>query len=444
MKDHFGNPLSTASDEARLRFDEAGELVRLYRGDPVAALDAALDADPDFALAWATRAALFATMTDARQLDEAERCLRAGEAVAGKASPRERAHLAAARDWKEGRFRDAIARWGVVAQEHPRDLIALQFAHVGDFFLGQQSELRDRPLQALRAWQTGEPGSHAVLGMAAFGLEECGDFARAESLGRDGVTLEPRDGWAVHAVAHVCEMQGRVKEGADYLTETADGWAPESGFAYHNWWHLALFALDSEDHARALAVFDAKVRPGDSEVVMELLDASALLWRLHLGGVDTGDRFAKIADAWTGSMDQRYYAFNDVHALMAMLGAGRDGEAARILAGLEQRARDDDDNGLMARDVGLPLARALCAFEAGRYAEAAELLHKVRPRAQRFGGSHAQRDLISLTLYEAALRAGRVAQAEAIAAERLAQRPESPWARSLAGRVRNAAAARAA
>lgn len=439
MKDQFGNTITTRADAARVHFDAAGELTRLYRGDPIAVIDQALDADPNFALAWATRAALFGTSTDRAALGEAEKSLRAAEACAEGATERERAHVVAARDWAEGRFVDAVSRWGAVAQAHPRDLLALQFAHIGDFFLGQQSELRDRPLQALRAWEIGEPGSHAVLGMAAFGLEECGDYAAAEPLGRQGLDLEPRDGWAAHAVAHVCEMQGRTRDGVDFLQATSHAWAPESGFAYHNWWHLALFALDREDYAAALKLYDEKVRPtsetGQSDVVMEMLDGSALLWRLRLSGVDVGDRFALLAAKWERAMCDGFYSFNDVHALMAMLGAGRNDDAERIVTALRERALDDDDNGVMTRQVALPLAQAFCDFDAGRFSAAAENLHRVRGRAQRFGGSHAQRDIISLTLLEAEIRGGRRAQAQALAAERVAHKPHSPWARTLARRA---------
>ena len=47
-----------------------------------------------------------------------------------------------------------------------------------------------------------------LLGMGAFGLEEVGEYAEAEKMGRRAVEIEPRDGWAVHAVAHVMQMQG--------------------------------------------------------------------------------------------------------------------------------------------------------------------------------------------------------------------------------------------
>jgi len=98
-----------------------------------------------------------------------------------------------------------------------------------------------------------------------------------------------RDAWAVHAVAHVLEMQGRIAEGVRWLEQREPDWSPENFFAVHNYWHLALFQLELGEHAPVLALYDAKVRGGGSEVIMGLLDASALLWRLQLVGVDVLD-----------------------------------------------------------------------------------------------------------------------------------------------------------
>ncbi|TIV59808.1 MAG: tetratricopeptide repeat protein, partial [Mesorhizobium sp.] len=60
------------------------------------------------------------------------------------------------------------------------------------------------------------------------------------------------------------------------------------------------------------------------------------------------------------------------------------------------------------------------------YDEAVRLMRPIRTIAHRFGGSHAQRDVIDLTLIEAALRAGDQALARALAAERQLARPDSP------------------
>jgi tetratricopeptide (TPR) repeat protein len=194
MQDRYGNPASTNSSAAMAMYDEALELIRLYRGDPIAALDAALAEDPDFGGAWAARAGLLVQQTDKAYAEETAKSLRAG--ASANLNDRERAHLAAAKDWAEGRYHEGTARYARIAREAPRDLLALQYAHVGCFFLGLQHELRDWPLQGLRAFRRGEDGHGIVLGMAAFGLEECGDYASAEAFGREAVEIEPRDGWA--------------------------------------------------------------------------------------------------------------------------------------------------------------------------------------------------------------------------------------------------------
>ncbi|HET9025497.1 MAG TPA: tetratricopeptide repeat protein, partial [Burkholderiaceae bacterium] len=67
--------------------------------------------------------------------------------------------------------------------------------------------------------------------------------------------------------------------------------------------------------------------------------------------------------------------------------------------------------------------------------------HATRDRANRFGGSHAQRDLLSLTLIEAARRAGAPALARHILAERQTLKPTA-WSERLARRLDRPAPAR--
>lgn len=101
----------------------------------------------------------------------------------------------------------------------PRDALALQAGHQIDFFTGDSRMLRDRIARVLPAWSASQPGYHAVLGMYAFGLEECGDYQAAEDYGRRSVVLERRDGWGWHAVAHVLEMRNLADEGVAWLTQ---------------------------------------------------------------------------------------------------------------------------------------------------------------------------------------------------------------------------------
>jgi hypothetical protein len=127
--------------------------------------------------------------------------------------------------------------------------------------------------------------------------------------------------------------------------------------------------------------------------------------------------------------DAGNYAFNDVHAVMAFIGANRPAAVEHVLDAQSQAMAVTDDNAAFVREVGRPVALAMKAFGESRYADAAQLLRGVRNIAHRFGGSHAQRDILDLTLIEAALRGNQHAVAAALAAERAAMRPASPLAR---------------
>jgi hypothetical protein len=63
------------------------------------------------------------------------------------------------------------------------------------------------------------------------------------------------------------------------------------------------------------------------------------------------------------------------------------------------------------------------AFAGTDYARAVEAILPVRYEAVRIGGSHAQRDIVNLTLIAAAERSGQWSLARALLAERAGVRP---------------------
>ncbi len=436
-KDHEGNPISHGEPDAIAGYQRAATLFHRYAADPLAAIDETLAAHPDFVMGHCLRAGLICTATDKAFDVELRRSVEAAEACGSDANDRERGHTAACRAWLGGDFERATELWGRVSIEHPRDLVALQLAHLGDFYLGQASLLRDRPARLLSALPAGSALLGYALGMYAFGLEESGELERADRVGRQAVELDAQDAWAVHAVAHVSEMQGRTTAGRQWLQATAQGWSA-STMAFHNHWHLALFDLEEGDAAAALARYDRDIHVPANDNVLELIDASALLWRLHSSGHDTGDRAHALATRWRARIDDGHTAFNDVHAIMCLLVAGDETTVDRQLATLARAASQtaQPTNAMMSREVGLPLAQGLREFARGRYDSAIDLLSGVRGRAHRFGGSHAQRDVVTWTLREAAFASGRRQLAQALVAERMAARPESPantvWTQRLA------------
>ncbi len=433
--DKRGNPISYGSQDAIDRFDRACDLLHAYQADPVGEVDAIIAEHPDFAMAHAFRAGAFATATDKVFESEALKSLRAAEALAGKANERERLHIAACRAWIDGDWDRGVELWGRASMAYPRDLLALQYAHVGDFFQGYSHMLRDRVARVMPHWTRNVPGYGFVEGMYAFGLEEAGEYAAAEERGREAIALNKQDGWAVHAVAHVMEMQGRAKEGVQFLAEGTGDWAPNSLFAFHIFWHKALFHIDANEVASALTLYDEKISAGGFGQALELLDGSALLWRLQLNGHNVGDRWKDLADKWETRVDHAYYAFNDVHAMMAFVATGREDAQKRLIAAAKRAAAGKGTNAMMSREVGVPACEAFAAFGRGDYAHTIELLLPVRGRANRFGGSHAQRDMFSWTMTEAAVRLGDRALADALVGERLLAKPESPVNKAWATRA---------
>lgn len=420
-------PVSTDNRASLDRYETALTLLNGYFLDPLEEVETALAEDPDFVMGHCLRGGMMAVAAEKAAEPFLRESVDAAEALSGVANDRERAHTAALRCWLDGDFKAATEGWGAILADHPRDLLAVQLAHLGDFYLGQSNMLRDRIAAIRPAWDDDVPGHGYVLGMHAFGLEEMNEFAAAEDTGRAAVAAEPRDPWAIHAVAHVLEMQGRAGDGVGWFNERLDDWAPQNMFAFHNWWHLALYHLDRGETDRVLEIYDTGVRPEASDVVLEMLDASALLWRLHLDGVDVGDRWSELADTWEGTVEDGYYAFNDMHAMMAFVGAGRDTAAETLLATMKRAAGEDGTNAMMTRDVGLPVAEAIRAFGREDYGHAAELIEPVAPIANRFGGSNAQRDVVWRTLVESAIRAGHATLARDLMASRIAAKPDSQF-----------------
>ncbi|HYN39498.1 MAG TPA: tetratricopeptide repeat protein, partial [Rhodospirillales bacterium] len=406
----------------------------IYRGDPVALVDEAIAEAPGFAMAHIPKAHMLALATEPEAAAEARSIVARVRSMA--CNDREASHVAALDLVLDGRWTAAAIALDHHNMRFPRDLVALQSGHLMDFYRASARNLRDRIARVLPKWSADVPGYPIVLGMYAFGLEETGDYARAEETGRRAIALQPLDCWAHHAVAHVMEMQGRTEEGIRWMQTREPYWSGDDNFfKVHNWWHLALFRLDLGQVEQVLALYDGPIRKDRSAVVLDLIDATAMLWRLHLAGHDVGDRWREVSETWDRHADGRLYPFNDWHAVLAYLGAGRDGEIARILTAWRAGAADDAEAGVWARQIGVPLVEGFTAFWRGDYAGAVSRLHPARFIANGFGGSNAQRDIIDWTLTEAALRGGFTELADALACERLALKPESPVNRSFLARA---------
>jgi tetratricopeptide (TPR) repeat protein len=414
--------------------ERALELALTNRGKPAAEVDRVLEEFPRHVFAHCLRAALIVRADDVA----ARFALAVSVTVIETTCPEHdsaRRHAAAARAWLDGDQRLAGEHYSAILSDNPRDIVALMVANALDFRLGQRRMLRDRVARVMPYWGPSVAGFASVLAMYAFGLEENGQYRRAETAARRALALDPGHPGAIHVIAHVMEMQGRAQEGLAFLAANEPAWKQAAGIAVHLAWHRALFHLDSDDPESALAVYDAQVANTQLPDLAALADASALLWRLQLRNVAVGARWRQLADRWQAQNLTGARPFFAVHAIMALAAAGRPAAAARVFDALPP----GDTNAVSASypedALTPPLCKALLAFARGEYAACVEWLKRVRNITDRCGGSLAQCDLIHLTFTEAALRARKAGLARALVAERTAQKPASRLNRLLQRRL---------
>jgi hypothetical protein len=116
---------------------------------------------------------------------------------------------------------------------------------------------------------------------------------------------------------------------------------------------------------------------------------------------------ASLAAAWDPHIDDGFCSFNDLHAMLAFVGARDWDRAGRLERALASSLSLPTRHGETTRQLGLSVCRALLAFGRGDYTLAITLLASLPAMAYRLGGSHARRDVLHLTLLRAIERIHR-------------------------------------
>jgi tetratricopeptide (TPR) repeat protein len=424
IQDAQGHHLSGATEAGVTAYDQAVRAFNLVHGDSIGLFEAACQAAPDFAMAYLGKAWVFAVANDPGLLTRAKALVETARPL--RLNDREQAHLAALSYLVQGSRAAAVAVLDRHLMHYPFDIIAHQGAALIDGFLGRFPWVRGRSVRALPLWSKDQPGYATLLAFHGFGLEEAGDYTRAEDESRAAAELEPLSFWPHHTVAHVMEMTGRPEDGLGWMAAREPLWStPGHMNQVHIWWHKSLFHLELGQYDTALALYDGPMRATQRPVALSLTNATALLWRLDTLDCDIGDRWPEQADLWRDHADGKCLVFADIHAAMAELRSGQEPLVERRLASMRETAASGAEGAALYRTVGIPVVEGLRSFHRGAYAEAVESLLPVRVDLWQIGGSHAQRDIVDWTLTEAALRAGQREVALSLANERLAARPRS-------------------
>ncbi|WP_210162568.1 tetratricopeptide repeat protein [Cucumibacter marinus] len=429
-QDGRGNEVSSGSEST---LAGVSDFVEGFLGYETRALNvlAAAEADPEAALAqvYAGILNMFACVpgcdADARYwLDRA----RNAEA---NANARERMNIAMLEAWVEGDVPKALAIGDEIIEAYPRDLAALKLHQTLNFGRGDAPAMLRVARKALPA----NPDDPHLLGMLAFGYEECHFLDRAESAARQALELTEREPWAQHAIAHVMLTEGRVKEGAAFLEAASAGWEGLNSFMYtHNWWHRALFMISLGDKAGVLGAYDRHCWACDQDYAEDQIGAVSLLARMEFAGFDVGDRWSALGERLVPRATDTLAPFMTMQYLYGLAKAER-GEADTLMQAVEARAAAAAPFERVAwQHVALPACRGLRAHARGEMEEAVAQLSLAMPRMMEVGGSHAQRDLFAQVLLDAHIKAGNFVTAQQMLESRRRFDPDGvPLNRMLAG-----------
>lgn len=433
MTDSYDLTLSTGSEEAASHYRTGlGHMLAMWTG-AAEALDKALLADPDFALARAARARLLAIT--AQMADARAEIATAQELVARRGTERERSHVDVLSFALNGQSAKALDAALAHADLWPHDamILSLPLGAFGLFaFSGMAHHDQARVDLCERHASSFAKDDWWFLTNHGWSLAENGEVARGRAMLERALELRRESANGVHALAHAM-YEGGAGDDAEALI--AD-WLPNydcSGILHgHIAWHAALVALERGDISAALATYEGAVRPSVSlgMPINVVSDTASFLWRMQAYGHDVpAQSWREIADYAHRVFPRPGHNFIDPHMAMIEAASGdREGLAKRVET-LEGLIANDT---LSAGRVVPTIARAAQAFADGDYAGCVRILEPQAAEVVRIGGSGAQREIVEDTLIVALMRDGQAEKARALLDRRLHRRPSPRDARWLA------------
>ena len=426
LSDSRGLAITCSDQNALDIYDNALNDLWNYRLNAPKVLKGALEQDPDFPMAHIVRGYIMSML---ESIVVRPKMLASVEAARSKLSTdakRERMHADALEGLATGNIELACERWENILAEFPHDLLALKMHHHTAFWTGRSYAIRNTVLGVFDAWNESIPGFSFVSAMMCFAHEECGDYAAAEPYGRRAIELNGDDLWAIHAVAHVLEMQGRLDEGIELIERDPAEWADRNPFQGHNWWHLALFALEKGNYDFVLKTYDEKIITSNTEFFLDIQNGASLLKRLELLGVDVGERWLGLAEYAEQQIGDHVLSFTDLHSFMTLAKLGKTEATKKYLDSLHEFAKQPNNYcASITEPLIVPICEGVGAYERGEYDAAVDKLWPLRNKWVGIGGSHAQRDIFTQILIDAALNAGQLHRARSLLAQRTTLRTNS-------------------
>ncbi len=395
MNDALGLSLSCESAAAAQAYQRAVDAYLHAWPGVGPAVDEALAAAPDFALAHALRAlhaAIYLRRAEvASAIEAAQRC-----AVA--ASERERSHVTVLTDMLQGRAAQAldgaqahVARW-------PTDALVatLPCGAFGLFAFSGRLDHDQARLAYLRQLRPHYPADHTwLLSNLAWACIEAGELDEGFEHAQRSFLLRPANGNIAHVLMHGHFERGDAASGLAFIDAWLPG-CPEDAMLFgHLHWHAGLceIALGRADAALARHLQHVLRQLDAAPPLVGMTDAVTLPWRLHLLGHTElpWDQAATYAERHFGKGGNVFAEFH-----LAMLAAARGDRTG--MGNVNQRLQALADKGHPAAPIALHWAAALVAVMDGDRHAAREPMRLCHAEAARLGGSHAQRTVVDRTI----------------------------------------------
>jgi hypothetical protein len=330
-----GLPLSTTSDPAAERYRDGVDLLLSAWPGAAEALEEAIAADPDFALAHAAHARLHAIRAEPAKART--RIATAAELVAERGTERERSHVEILFLAIHGQSAKALDRALAHLDIWPRDVLILSLP-LGAFGLFAFSGMADHDQARVDLCERHARHFGAddwwFLTYQGWAHAENGTVALGRDLVQRAIDLRRANANAAHALAHAMFEGGAGEDAEKLITDWLPSYDRTGPLHGHIAWHGALVALERGDAERALAIYAEHVQPSVSlgMPINVVSDAASLLWRLQAYGHTVPKGLWEAAAAYAKPVfPQAGFPFVDVH--MALLAAATGGREA-----VEQRA----------------------------------------------------------------------------------------------------------
>ena len=410
LTDFYGNPLTTSTGLARDSYDIGLRAFLSANYGAQEAFSQAIEADPNFTLAYLGLARAFMS---SGQFAEAKAALRKAKNLLEGVTDREKSHFLCCELLLLGEAKKARTAVDSHALEWPRDAMVAQmntsvFGLIG--FSGEVS--RDADLLEYTKKLLPHYGEDWwMMSMHAISLCETGQTLKSMQLMEKALNLHPRNANASHFFAHVLYEENEVSAGRDYLAAWMPNYDRRSLLHGHLSWHQALWALHDDDENAMWEIVDASVsnEKGSSLPINALTDTASIYYRAELAGYNvSAERWLKLSKYAAEKFPTMGQSFVDIHAALAHAMAGNEQYLSKLIEG----------NSGFAGDIVPAVAKAWKAISENKWDKAREELETTSSEFERFGGSRAQRDLLEFTYVNVLLRTGNKETARRTLSER--------------------------